>query len=98
MIIRQTQRRVERIFFFYSTILLVLRNVRMPLQTLTQAFLISTFNQDLFISSPEKLLLFSGDLCENDARLKNIPELLGFGKMTCEVGKSEILLICQIAV
>ena len=62
----------------------------MPLQTLTQAFLISTFNQDLFISSPEKLNLSSGVLCENDARLKNIPELLGFGKMTGEVGKSEL--------
>ena len=62
----------------------------MPLQTITQAFLISTFNQDLFISSSEKLLLSTGDLCENDARLKNIPELLGFGKMTDEVGKSEL--------
>ena len=62
----------------------------MPLQTLTQAFLISTFNQDLFISSPEKLLLSTGDLCENDARLKNIPESLRFAKMTCEVGKSEL--------
>ena len=57
-----------------------MRNVRMPLQTLTQAFLISTFNQDLFISSPEKLLLSSGVLCENDARLKNIPELWDSGK------------------
>ena len=62
----------------------------MPLQTLTQAFLISTFNQDLFISSPEKPLLSSGDLCENDARLKNIPIILGFGKMAGEVGKSEL--------
>ena len=62
----------------------------MPLQTLTQAFLISTFNQDLFISSPEKLPLSSGGLSENDARLKNIPELLGFGKMKGEVGKSEL--------
>ena len=44
----------------------------MPLQTLTEVFLITTFNQALFISSPEKLLLSSGVLCENDARLRNI--------------------------
>ena len=62
----------------------------MPLQTLTEVFLITTSNQALFISSPEKLLLSSGVLCENDARLKNIPELLGFGKMTGEVGKYEL--------
>ena len=62
----------------------------MPLQTLTQAFSISTLNQDMFISSPEKLFLSFGDLCENDARLKNIPESLGFAKMTGEVGKSEL--------
>ena len=51
----------------------------MPLQTLTEVFLITTFNQALFISSPEKLLS-SGVLCENDARLKNIPELWDSGK------------------
>ena len=52
----------------------------MPLQTLTEVFLITTSNQALFISSPEKLLLSSGVLCENDARLKNIPELWDSGK------------------